>query len=614
MKFKKIFIYSVLPLLLVSCNGKNDHSFNFHYSQAISNDYTMKAYYVDEYFENDSTIYNPSLATTSLCLAMSSFASNKEGSYDHKYCNVEDFFRVNSFHDIEVNSFYKEKPTSDSLGVCIAQKEINGETLIAVGIRGGGYEKEWASNFTLGLGEEIPQHQGFYEASTIYLESLEEYLKNHNISGSIKLWSVGYSRGGATNNLAIGRIDQKISSNLPIFDNVNISLKKEDIYAYCFEAPQGASWEEIVSPKDEIYSNIHNIVNPNDPVPMVAMSKMRFTRYGVDYYLPDIVRNSNYSEFNVKMLNNYNHVDNREALGDYLISDFSMRKNKDETLNIADTTYIRKNWTSGLFLNELLDNLTELGIVSRENYVNNIESGLRTIFEIIYNNGQTKFSLMNLGISLARTLVNDANIDIVVNNLFHDISAFETDMFYALKTAFDAMNIVEDPSSIISAIKSLVVALAKTLASHVDYFFTFLSIDNVKALAQGHYPEVCLSSLMALDTNYTTSVSSYSHDGSYYYLEVPNIDENTKIVIKNKDNKVVAGLNNGSLLSSGTLSYASMNKSFIAYIPSDEKYEISVENATSYNLSYFDQKYENLINVKSEELESNVSPNNLWVQ
>lgn len=601
MKFKKILTYSSLALLLCSCDGGKG-GFDFHYSQSVSSDYSGKAYYTDEYFKGDSTKYNSSLATASLCLAMASFASNSSTSYDHKYCNVESFFQGNGFSDIEANSYYKKKPTADSLGTCIAQKQIDGKTLVAVGIRGGGYEREWASNVTLSDGKEFPQHQGFYEASTIYLDSLKDYLESHKITGSIKLWTVGYSRGGATNNLAVGRIDQKINSNQPIFDGLDVTIKKEDIYAYCFEPPQGASWEETISPRSEIYSNIHNIINANDPVPLVAMSKLRFTRYGIDYYLPDSVRNSNYSNFSSKMLNNYNHVDNRSALGDYLISDFNMRGSKEEALGINDATYVRKNWTSGLFLDELLSNLTLDGIGTREYYVENLQNGLRTVFEILYNNGQSKFSLMNLGISLAKTLINDANVDIVVNNLFHDLSAFETDIFYALKTAFNSMEIVDDPSEIIKALKSLITALAKTLANHVDYFFAFLSTDNIKALAQGHYPEVCLSSLMALDTNYTSSIGSFNNNGSYYYLQVPEIDENTMITIKNKNGKTVAGLENGSLLSNGSLSYASMNKTFVCYIPVDEEYTIDIENANTYTLSYFDQRYENLIEYKKGEI------------
>lgn len=602
MKFKKILVYSTLTLFLCSCDQKKPGNFSFRYSQAVSNDYTGQAYYTDEYFKKDSTEYNQSLATSSLCFAMSAFASNSTQSYSNKYINVQSFLERNGFSKIDVNQYFKVKPTADSLGVCFGMKQIDGVTLIAAGIRGAGYEMEWASNLTIGDGEKIKQHQGFYEASSIYLESLHDYLKSNAITGSIKLWSVGYSRAAATNNLACGRIDQRINENKTIFDDLDVTIKKENLFAYCFECPQGASWNETISPKDKIYSNIHNIINSNDPVPMVAMSAFHFTRYGVDYYLPDSIRNSNYSSFEPRMLELYNKLDNRSALGDYVIDDFNMRGSKEENLDASKATNARKNWTSGLFLNELLNNLSTYGIGSVANYFTNIQTGLRTVCEILFNNSQAKFSLMNLGVSLARIFVNDSNVDIVVNNLFHDLSAFKNDLLYALKIAFDSMGITTNPNEIIDALESLVSALVKTLSMHFEYFFVFLSTSNIKALAQAHFPELCFSHMMALDTNYNDTVKEYNNDGSYYYLQIPDLNDKTKITITNKEGKQVAGLDAYQLYANGTLSYAVMENTFVAYIPVDEEYTINIENGTGYDLSYFDQRYEDMISYKLGEI------------
>ncbi len=599
MKLRKILVYSNIALLLCSCDQRKPGSFSFNYSQALLSDYTAQAYYTDEYFKNDSSEYNASLSTSSLCLAMSAFGSNSTQTYNDKYRNIQAFLQRNGFQDIDVNDYFKVKPTSDSLGVCFATKKIDGETLIAAGIRGAGYEMEWASNFTIGDGNTIKQHQGFYEASSIYLNSLHDYLKDHSITGSIKLWSVGYSRAAATNNLACGRIDQRINENKPIFDDLDVTIKKENLFAYCFECPQGASWNEDISPRDGIYSNIHNIINLNDPVPLVAMSAFKFTRYGVDHFLPCSVLNSNYSSFEPRMLDFYNKQDNRSALGDYVISDFNMRGSKGDMLDASTKVYTRKNWVSGLFLKELLDNLTTIGIESLSNYVTNIQDGLRTVCQIIYNNSQAKFSLMNLGVSLAKTFINDSNVDIVVNNLFHDLSAFKNDLLYALKIAFDSMGITTNPNEIIDALETLIGALIGTFALHFDYFFAFLSTTNIKSFAQAHFPEVCLSNLMALDINYNDSVGKYNDDGGYYYLSVPDLTDKMKISIVNKDGKEVAGIDNFELLSSGTLSYAVEESTFVCYIPVDEEYTINIDNATSYELTYFDQRYPDMRPYKS---------------
>ena len=71
------------------------------------------------------------------------------------------------------------------------------------------------------------------------------------------LWSAGYSRAGAVNNLACARIDKAIYDSEKILGNVN--LKKEDLYSYCFEAPMGGSFKEETSPRSSIYNNIFNI-------------------------------------------------------------------------------------------------------------------------------------------------------------------------------------------------------------------------------------------------------------------------------------------------------------------------------------------------------------------
>lgn len=72
--------------------------------------------------------------------------------------------------------------------------------------------------------------------------------------------------------------------------NTNIittTFTNDDLYAYTFEAPQGANYNSktVKQPGDAIYNNIYNVVNPNDLVPKVAMSEYGFTRFGTDKYI-----------------------------------------------------------------------------------------------------------------------------------------------------------------------------------------------------------------------------------------------------------------------------------------------------------------------------------------
>lgn len=617
MKIKKKLVLIILSCtLLTSCNPTKGNKIQFKYPQSTENDYTGTSFYDDAYFNQDSTIYNNSLSTCSIAFAMSSFASNSnKDNPSYRYNNCQAFLQSSGFTNIDVNNDFKTKAGTDTLGVIFGSKKIGDTTLIAAGIRGGNYEMEWASNVTLGDGEEIKQHQGFYQGSSIYLTSLEEYITKYSITGDVKLWSVGYSRGGACNNLAIGRLDQKINNNEKIFDG-KINLKKENIYCYCFEDPMGASFKEDISPKSEIYSNIFNIINSNDPVSKVAMdpkekeTNFRFTRYGVDYYLPDSIRNVDFNNSIKKVVEFYNDMDNHVSLGDYYISGFKMSgssSDENASLEISDSTNSRVNWTSGLFLDEFIYSLTVLGVKDLENYVTNFQSGLRELFEIVYKNGSPKFSLMTLGIDFTKYLLNSSNVDIMINNLLHDPETFVNDFLVLLNTVLTDLELDISPSELVRSLEALIDALVQVFSNDIDIFFTFLNLDNIRAIISGHFPELCFSHLMSQDKNYGNPIQEYNTDGSYYYLYVPSVDEYSYIEIDDENGNMVAKLEDGVLSKDGTISYACKDGDFIAYIPVEKSYNITIENAMYYNLSYFDQTQEDLVKYKSDTIEDIVN-------
>lgn len=265
-------------------------------------------YYSDGYFlngndgdNNDPTIYNEHLATTSMAMAISAFYSaigsdgklldtlnnNKnygDRSYTYKSQNIKKFLTDIgvSQDDIFINDFNSIKPSSDSIGVAIGQKVIAGTeyVLIPIAIRGQGYESEWASNVTVGKsGEE----QGFASAADTVFDTVKEYIANYNLedeiaSGKVKFWIAGYSRAGATANLTAKRLIEKYCSGESTSTN-------NQVYAYCFEAPQGGINTAMKLDESKYYS-IHNCINMVDLVPLVAPKEMGFIRYGVDHYVP----------------------------------------------------------------------------------------------------------------------------------------------------------------------------------------------------------------------------------------------------------------------------------------------------------------------------------------
>ena len=239
-------------------------------------------YYTDDYFKKPATKYNQSLATMSLCLALSTYQDEDEKIYDKNVKNVKNLFGKCGFVVDGADSTFQQKnydikTGTDTIACSFASKKIGDSTLVAVAVRSGGYGAEWASNLTLGLSGD---HAGFDDASSKVYEYLADYVNSRNITGKVKFWITGFSRGGATANLLAAKLDNTIDSH------PKITYSKDDVYAYTFATPAGAVKSN--NPHSKKYNNIFNIINFHDLVPLVAPSQTgwSFDRYGITKVLP----------------------------------------------------------------------------------------------------------------------------------------------------------------------------------------------------------------------------------------------------------------------------------------------------------------------------------------
>ena len=116
------------------------------------------------------------------------------------------FFGSIGFKDFETNKDYVSRSRFDSIGVACANRQVDDYTVIGVGIRSGGYFREWSNNVYLGDGSKSDyMHEGWYNAANKTIAFLNEYISANRITGKIKVWIAGFSRGGATTNLAACR-------------------------------------------------------------------------------------------------------------------------------------------------------------------------------------------------------------------------------------------------------------------------------------------------------------------------------------------------------------------------------------------------------------------------
>ena len=400
---------------------KTEYSITYNYkvfnnTQAITEKYTL--YYSDAYFSHPSTEYDSHLSTLSMYMTYFSmimgYPENEDDTrwYSEQVSRIRGFFDNIGFEKFAANSDYTSRTRFDSIGVAIASKKVGNDTVIAVVPRSGGYYREWGNNVWLGDGSKSDyMHEGWYKAANNLLIFLDQYVSDNNITGNIKLWMAGYSRGGATTNIAAGLLDNKIDKGQKIFSN-GANLTHNNLYAYTFEAPQGANVNSktVKAPTDKIYNNIFNIVNPNDLVPKVAMQEWGFTRFGIDRYITT-------KFFNPERYGDNRYVykalwtnDNGKKWEDYKGDDLTVRGiNGDQILMIdymplgtleaviefatyglemfkEDTT--KANYDANIVAMTILEDMTNR-IGSRENYVKTYQGVLKnTLSEVMNDNMQ----------------------------------------------------------------------------------------------------------------------------------------------------------------------------------------------------------------------------------
>ena len=272
-------------------------------------DTELDCYYNDNFFDTDSYAYNHSLARMSLNLAMSAFNSLEATPYDFPVDPSEftlgnkiigydlanspaknvatlmdncGFSKIAVNEDFLITTDYGSLNSGHNIGICMGTKKLaDGTPLIAVALRGAGYGDEWIGNFT--VYNSGTYHKGFDMSSNEVVNELRKYVAAKGITGNVKVWITGYSRAAATANLAAG----KLADNGTLAEGCSVASNA--IYAYCFETPRGTK-----SYGGSQYRGIWNIVNPTDPVPMVAMEKWGYGRFGRTGFLPSKNTNSQY--------------------------------------------------------------------------------------------------------------------------------------------------------------------------------------------------------------------------------------------------------------------------------------------------------------------------------
>ena len=462
-------------------DSKTDHPCPFTYS--------------DEFFAQTGYNYRQDLATVTMAMCFAAGNVADPARYKEGPANLIDFFDQIGFKDFEANKDYTERPGRNTFGVGIANKVIyiDGEkyTVIGIGLRGCGYYAEWAGDLNVGLEGE---HTGFAICRDTALAFLKEYLAKHTeISGKIKLWCTGYSRGAAGTNMLGGAIDDIIASGGSI--GKNVELTADDVYFYCYEPPMGADISKI---GNSIYNNIHNIVNYNDLVVKVAPECMGFGRYGVDHVLPGAKLDDNYDVLKADMLEVFSTFENA---GKYRIDDFKYvtvtpKATISKILNLKNGITM----TQGEFLDRFVQKLfTEVFTKRAEVYaaqddiseivlplIGTYPDQWDTFVDILSKN-----AAKNIG-ELIYVIKNKSTEEVVnfVANLFLDA------MREAGITEYNFEQVKK-------MVKPLTLTVIKIVAKCPDEFATL--IFNIVGIMSAHYGELGMSWMMSIPDDYMNS-------------------------------------------------------------------------------------------------------------
>ena len=265
-------------------------SITANYSNVTDELQTITVDYCDDWFLQPDSVYNHKLMQASFAMAAAGFRSKvyEIGELDH---DILDFFAKAGFTDPQSDDF--NKPTGvNTIGTLIAHKKAGDAVIIGISISGNNYQNEWLSNLTI---ENDIRPKGFDNAAHTVMQRVEKYIKDHQLSGNLRLWVAGYSRAAAVSNLfAADAVD---------------SHQFGAVYAYTFATPRTTR-----DAKPERYHSIFNMINPEDVVPMIPFPEWGYDRYGTDLFLPSITTDSHYNELYLKAEKNADHGTENQPL------------------------------------------------------------------------------------------------------------------------------------------------------------------------------------------------------------------------------------------------------------------------------------------------------------
>ena len=468
--------------------GEDNIKDTFSYSSTVGDVSRADYFYRDSYFISPANLYNSHLATLSLAVAMTAI-SDTDRFYDNEYRHTEAIFADMGFDTIKSNIDTDLATTSDTMGVIMAKKPLldgaEPHTLVVIGFRSGGYGSEWANNFVVGSADECPQgHLGFHKARDRALEFILSYLDN-NVEGNAKIWISGFSRGGAVSGLT----GAWFNDNTELLSEYGISLEKNDVFTYTFEAP--ASIDSELN-KQKNYDNIFNIIDLNDMIPMLPFEGWGLSRPGITHSL------TVFTDKNVDVINKV--LSDLNTGVEYISHKF-------------EPYFGNVGATQAEFLNRLCDILSSR--VDRGTYADKLEDTMSHIFDQIINSSNSKMAFMID--TFAENILGDLGLDSdgdIGSDIFSLINELSSGDAGAFNRVSEAVVKNLEKSEFVEACDRETIGAINLLLSVIldrgdgnNLLYYLMTLVNNPHITDAHSQELIFASLVYEDSYYSNSDS-----------------------------------------------------------------------------------------------------------
>lgn len=198
-----------------------------------------------EYFAQvlDSDTYDPVLANM-LCAFSVAVYTYEDGD---KIIKAYDSFGFKQRDVYDYSVGFDPDTCGYSIGIKTAP---NKDTVFLIACRGSDNVSDWVGDFNCITTPE-GKYTGFARPADRIYKKIKSLIKENGITGNVKYFITGHSRGAAVGNL----LAEKLMEN---------GTDQADVYAYTFACPDVACLDDFGD-----YENIFNLCNRADPVPAV---------------------------------------------------------------------------------------------------------------------------------------------------------------------------------------------------------------------------------------------------------------------------------------------------------------------------------------------------------